>query len=201
MKIFFRDLLATLLIAVVIFFGLRTTVQSIIVEGPSMDFSFHDGQRIIVNKVAYDFKMDGKIFYRFHEPQRGDVIILDPSTFNNPMITPFIKRIIGLPGESVEIKDGIVYIHQGDGNTIALDEPYITNQASCSFKGDEIPENEYFVLGDNRNNSDDSRNDWTVPRDHIIGKAWLSIWPPEKWGPAANYPLQEQIDNLANTNS
>ncbi len=198
MKTFFRDLLTTLLIAVVIFLGLRATVQSIIIEGPSMNLSFHDGQRILVNKAAYDFQIGDKIVYHFQEPQRGDVIILNPSPFHNPMVTPFIKRIIGLPGESVEIKEGIVYIHQEDGNTLPLNEPYITEQVALSFKGDIIPENEYFVLGDNRNNSDDSRNGWTVPRQNIIGKAWLSIWPPDKWGLAANYSLQEQIDTFAN---
>lgn len=198
MKPFFRDLLTTLLIAVVIFLGLRATIQSIIIEGPSMNLSFHDGQRILVNKTAYDFQIGAKTVYHFQEPQRGDVIILNPSPSHNPGATPFIKRIIGLPGESVEIKEGIVYIHQEDGNTLPLNEPYITEQAELPFMGAIIPENAYFVLGDNRNNSDDSRNGWTVPRQNIIGKVWLSIWPPDKWGLAANYSLQEQTDTLAN---
>ena len=81
---------------------------------------------------------------------------------------------------------------------VPLDEPYVDNPAMTDFQGEKIPENKYFVLGDNRNNSDDSRQGWTVPRQDIIGKAWLSIWPPGQWGLAANYPLQVQIDNLAN---
>ena len=143
----------------------------------------------------YDFHVSNKIVYHIREPERGDVIILHPFSSYGSDAIPFIKRIIGLPGESVEIKEGIVYIHTENGEVIPLDEPYVTERASLSFSGDTIPENEYFVLGDNRNNSDDSRNGWTVPRQNIIGKAWLSIWPPDLWGVAANYPLQEQIDS------
>lgn len=185
MRPFSRDVLTTLFIATIIFFGLRATVYSIIVDGPSMNDNFHDGQRILVSKIVY----------KFHEPQRGDVIILLPPPGYASQITPFIKRIIGLPGESIEIKDGIVYIHKEDGNVFRLDEPYITEKAKHPFKGEIIPENEYFVLGDNRQNSDDSRSGWTVPRQDIIGKAWLSIWPPDYWGMAANYPLPEPIDS------
>ena len=103
----------------------------------------------------------------------------------------YIKRIIGLPGETIEIKDGIVYMHKENGNVLPLDEPYVTKPATDAFQGNKIPENEYFVLGDNRNNSSDSRHGWTLPRQNIVGKAWLAIWPPTKWGLAANYPLPE----------
>ncbi len=178
MRAFLRDSLITLIIAAVIFFGLQATVQSFVVDGPSMNPNFDDGQRLLVNKVVY----------KFHEPERGDVIVFHPP---NNQQGDYIKRIIGLPGESVEIKEGMVYIHKKDGNVFSLDEPYVTYQAEYPFKGDTIPENEYFVLGDNRNNSGDSRTGWTVPRQNIIGKALLSIWPPHKWGLAANYPLPD----------
>ncbi len=186
MKTFLRDALTTLILAVVIFFGVRATVLHSVVVSPSMMPSLQVKQHLIINKVVY----------KFHEPERGDVIVFHP-TNNQP--GDYIKRIIGLPGESVEIKDGIVYIHQKDGNVLPLlDEPYVTEPAERPFKGDTIPENEYFVLGDNRNNSDDSRSGWTIPRQKIVGKAWLSIWPRDRWGLAANYPLQEQIDSLPN---
>ena len=184
MKAFLRDIITTLILAAAIFLGLRTTVDSIAVDGPSMQPNFHDEQRLIINKAIY----------KFREPERGDVII-----FHSPDNSgdDYIKRIIGLPGESVVIKNSTVYIRQKDGNLLPLDEPYITKQAKKAFSGEEIPENEYFVMGDNRNNSDDSRSGWTLPRENIIGKAWLSVWPPDYWGLAANYPLQEQIDSLA----
>jgi len=141
-----------------------------------MEPSLEEGQRLLVNKAVY----------KFHEPERGDVIVFHPS--HNPG-DEYIKRIIGLPGESVEIKQGTVYIHKQDGNVLPLDELYIKEVPSRPFNGNTIPENEYFVLGDNRNNSNDSRNGWTVKREDIIGKAWLSIWPPSTWGLAPNYAL------------
>ncbi len=182
MRAFLRDTLTTLIIAVVIFFGLQATVQSYIVDGASMNPDFQDGQRLLVNKAVYKF---------FHEPERGDVVIFHPPQQSEDAI-PLIKRIIGLPGESVEIKEGIVYIHKKDGSTLALDEPYITEPARRPFKEDTIPENQYFVLGDNRNNSGDSRNGWQLPRQNIIGKAWLSIWPPDKWALAAHYSYKRE---------
>lgn len=140
-----------------------------------MEPNLHEGQRIIISKIVY----------WFHEPERGDIIIF-PNP-NNPD-EEYIKRIIGLPGETVEIKDGVVHIHQANGNTLVLDESeYIDDPASQDYSSDVIPEDEYFVMGDNRNNSYDSRRGWTVPRDKIVGKAWLSIWPLSDWGLAANY--------------
>ncbi|MFC2011213.1 signal peptidase I [Chloroflexota bacterium] len=179
MKSFLRDTLATLVMAGVIFFGLQFTVDSIIVDGPSMNPNFHTGQRLVVNKV----------FYKIHEPERGDVIILHSP---NGGQGDLIKRIIGLPGESVEIKDGVVYIYKEDGTVLPLDEPYITEQAENAYKRGKIPENEYFVLGDNRNISDDSRHGWTLSFQNIVGKVWLSIWPSDKWGLVANYQFESE---------
>ena len=185
MRTFLRDTLVIVLIAAVIFFGLQVTIQSFVIYYPSMEPNFVEKQRILVNKVVYNF----------HNPERGDVIILvNP---NNPN-EDYIKRIIGLPGESVEIKEGVVYIHKDDDNVLLLDEPYIAEPPSHAFKGDIIPENEYFVLGDNRNNSIDSRSGWTVPHQNIIGKAWLLIWPLDSWGLAANFHFQEETDTLTN---
>jgi len=176
MRAFLREILGALILAVVIFFLLQATVQSFIVVGASMEPSFKEGQRLLTNKVVY----------KFYEPERGDVIVFHPT---NNRRADYIKRIIALPGESVEIKQGTVYIHEEDGNILPLDEPY--EPPSRDFRGDIIPEDEYFVLGDNRNNSNDSRNGWTVLRQNIIGKAWLKIWPPDEWGLVANYSLEE----------
>ena len=183
MKNFLRDALITLTIAVIIFLGLQMTVQKFVVQGPSMNPSFNNGQLLLVNKVVY----------KFHEPERGDVIIFHPPEYMNGDL---IKRIIGLPNETVQIEDGVVYIHK-DGEVFPLDEPYITETILGDFNGVTIPPGEYFVLGDNRNNSSDSRSGWTTPRENIIGKVWLSIWPPGNWGLAGNYSLQGQISNAS----
>lgn len=180
MRKYIRDILIMVVIAVAIFVGLRLTVQTYVVYGPSMQPTFWEQQRLLVNKVVY----------KIHEPERGDVIIFHPPDIQRDS---FIKRIVGLPGETVEIKDGAVYIHKADGTVLLLDEPYTKEPSNRPFQGDIIPENNYFVLGDNRNNTNDSRNGWTVPHDRIIGKAWLSIWPPGKWGLANSHPYQEQI--------
>ncbi len=178
MKSFFRELLVTLVLAIVVFFILQATVQSFVVVGSSMEPSLHEGQRLLVTKVVY----------AFHEPERSDIIVFRPP--DNPK-AEYIKRIIALPGEAVEIKEGKVYIYKNDG-VVALDElDYIKEPPKYSLAKDKIPHSSYFVLGDNRNNSNDSHNNWTVPRQNIVGKAWLSLWPPGEWGIIPHYPLPE----------
>ena len=179
MKTFFREILTTLILAVIIFFALQATVQSFIVVGNSMQPTLQENQRLLISKIVYSF----------HEPERGDVIVFRPP--DNPQ-SEYIKRVIALPGESVEIKDGTVYIYQ-DNNVFQLHEQnYIEAPPGYTFRKYKIPQGKYFVLGDNRNNSNDSHNNWTVPRKNIVGKAWLSLWPPVNWGPVHNYLLQEQ---------
>ncbi|MEK7353120.1 MAG: signal peptidase I [Chloroflexota bacterium] len=179
MRVFFRDTLTIIAIAAVIVLGQRAIAPKIVVDGPSMNYTLHDGQQIVVNKVLY----------RFQKPERGDVIVFYPPINQRE---EYIKRIIGLPGESVEIKDGVVYVHKKNGTILPLVEPYISEPAKASFKGDIIPAYSYFVLGDNRNNSSDSRGGWTVPFGNIIGKAWVSVWPPDRWGLVINYLAKEQ---------
>lgn len=179
MKAFFRETLVTLVLAVAIFFTLQYTVQSFIVVGSSMQPTLHDGQRMLVNKVVYSL----------HEPERGDVIVFQPP---NGTASDYVKRIIALPGESVEIKDGTVYIHQDDKVFPLNENGYIAQPPSYTLTILKVPQDSYFVLGDNRNNSNDSHNKWTVPRQNIIGKAWLSIWPPKEWGIVPNHLSVEQ---------
>lgn len=174
MKAFIRDTILIIIMAAVLFVGMQCTIQRYTVDGPSMKNNFYDGQQLIVNKVVY----------YMHEPDRGDVIV-----FQYPELSDegYIKRIIGLPGESVEVKDGVVYIHTEDGTSFPLDEPYIATEARQDFEGMMIPEGEYFVMGDNRNNSSDSREGWTLPEEFIVGKVWLSIWPLDLLGFIPNY--------------
>jgi signal peptidase I len=168
-----REISITILIAVVVFVCLRLTVQSYTVVMSSMWPNFEDGECIMVNKLSY----------RSSGPQRGDVIIFDPP-FDSEY--PFIKRVIGLPGETVEIKDGKVSV-----NGTPLNEEYIMAPPNYTMPATEVSENEYFVLGDNRNNSTDSSKGWTVLQDNIIGKAWFTYWPPSKLGIVKHYSYPE----------
>jgi len=175
MKHFFREIIGTIVLAVIIFALLQTTFQTFIVVGCSMEPSFQWTQRVLTNKISY----------KFHEPERGDVVVLQATDNEN---VDYIKRIIGLPGDKVEVKDRVVYV-----NDSPLDEPYIKEFPNYTMSRREVPENNYFVLGDNRNNSNDSHNGWTVPRENIVGKVWCSIWPPSQWGTTDSYSIQEQI--------
>src|SRR5512136_1110739 len=177
MKVF-REVAITVLIAVAVFAVLRLTVQSYTVVMSSMEPNFQQGECIMVSKVVY----------RSSGPQRGQVIIFNPP-FESPH--PYIKRLIGLPGETVEIRDGQVFI-----NDISIDEPCIFPEPAQNNKdyGPKVlSDDEYFVLGDNRNNSNDSRSGWTVPRNNIIGKAWFIYWPPSKWGVVKHYSYPELL--------
>jgi signal peptidase I len=179
MKLIIRDAIITILIAAVVYLGLRTAVQSFRVDGPSMLPNFETGQWLLVNKLAQ--KIGGL--------HRGDVIVFrSPHDRNSNLI----KRVIAFPGESVELKNGTVYIHKADGETVTLAEPYIKYPDTRPFTGSVIPEGKIFVLGDNRQVADDSRYGWLVPDGDIIGKAWLSTWPPSDWGLAANRRPVEQ---------
>jgi signal peptidase I len=180
----FYETLIVILIAVALFVGLRLTIQTYIVYGPSMEPNYWENEWIIVNKLAY----------KSHTPQRGDIIVFQPPISSTK---PFIKRIIGLPGESVEIKNGTVYVHKTDGSIITLQEPYIKESFYTNYRSPIILENEYFVMGDNRNNSSDSRTGWLVSREKIVGKAWISIWPPSLWGAASNYTQPSTVTGTA----
>ena len=158
-----REVAITVLIALAVFAVLRLTMQSYTVVMSSMEPNFYQGDCIMVNKMSY----------RSSGPQRGQVIVFNPP-FDSPH--PYIKRVIGLPGETIEIRDQSVFI---DG--IPLDEEYVMAPPNYTMLVTVVPENEYFVLGDNRNNSNDSHTGWMVPRDNIIGRAWFVYWPPSRW--------------------
>lgn len=152
---------------VITFVGQRTEV-----EGASMENTLHNGDNLIVDKLSY----------RFHDPERFDIIVF-PFQFQDN--TYYIKRIIGLPGETVQIMDdGSIYI-----NGEKLEENYGMEVIKPETIGRaaepiELEDDEYFVMGDNRNNSSDSRTDMVgnIKRENIIGKAWLRIWPVSDFG-------------------
>lgn len=159
----FLDVLETLIISAVLFLAINAVSARIRVEGFSMEPSLHSGEFVIVNKLAY----------KLGTPQRGDVIVF---LFPRDPEQEYIKRVIGLPGDQVEIGDGEVKV-----NGKLLDEPYILQPPRYSGTW-RVPENSLFVLGDNRNNSSDSHNWGPVTLDYVVGKALLIYWPVEEWG-------------------
>jgi len=169
-----REIGITILIAVAIFVPLKSTIQGYRVQYSCMLPSIEDGDWIIVNKVSYSFS----------NPKRGDVIVFNPREGVSSQY-PFIKRIIALPGETVEIKNGQVFI-----DNTPINEPYIFPEPPRSNKDlgpQKMRDSQYFVLGDNRNNSNDSRSWGPISRNDIIGKAKFVYWPPSKWGPIKHY--------------
>ncbi len=184
------ELVQTVLLAVVIFLVIRNVVQNFRIDGISMEPNFHSGQFLIVNRFAYcpglhldidPLSIHLEKTWCVRPPDRGDVVIFeyprDPSR-------DFIKRVIGLPGETVEIVAGKVYV---DGQL--LPEPFGPNPGSYTSGPITVAAGEVFVLGDNRNNSSDSHSWGLLPQDLIIGKAWLSYWPPTDWAVIPNYDL------------
>lgn len=165
---FFLDFLETIVVALSIFVVVYLFFfQPHEVKGSSMEPNFHDGEYILTDKISYRFRL----------PKRGEVIILKAP--NNPDID-YIKRIIGLPGESLKVEDGSVFI-----NGKRLNEPYVSDKTTIlgngflSSEGQQItiPDNYYFVMGDNRPRSSDSREFGPIPRSSIIGKAFIRYWP------------------------
>ena len=160
-----REIVETILITLLIYILVRTFLfENYRVSGSSMKPTLEDEQYLVVNKLTY----------RLNDPQRGDIIVFrDPNADTRKLI----KRIIGLPGETLEIRTGQVLV-----NGQRLDEPYITRPAQYSEQPMPIPDDHYYVLGDNRNNSSDSHNWGTLSEEEIVGKAWVSYWPPSQWG-------------------
>ena len=168
---FFRDFIIPILVGLTVFALFQSTVGSFKVYGSSMLPTIEEGDYIMVSKAAYFF----------NKPQRGDIIVLRSP--QNPD-SDLIKRIIAVSGDTVEIKDDTVFV-----NDTALVEPYTLEPPHYLVFPEEIPSGQYFVLGDNRNNSSDSHRGWTVPRENIVGKAWITYWPPYRWGTIENYTL------------
>jgi signal peptidase I len=162
-RTFLRETLETIALTLIIFVVIRAGVQNFRIEGFSMEPNFHDGQYLLVSKVDY----------LIHAPERGDVVVFLAPTAKD---RDFIKRIIGLPGETVEVREGRVFI-----NNKELLQTYNVNPASYNYGPVVVGEDQLFVLGDNRNNSSDSHSWGMLPRGDLIGKAWISYWPPQQW--------------------
>jgi signal peptidase I len=190
-----REMLETAIFVLLIFLIVRGVVQNFKIEGQSMEPNLHSGQYILVNKILYfHFDMNAPmrilpgnsdlapvIVYPFRKPHRGDVVVFEyPRDFSKD----YIKRVIGVEGDTVEIRDGHVFV-----NGQLLDESYLQGAQTvcriedrCAHEPIMVRAGSVFVLGDNRNNSSDSREWDELPLDRVIGKAWVSYWPQTYWG-------------------
>ncbi len=174
---FLREIIETLVLVIAIYTLVNLSTARFVVEGSSMEPNFHSGEYIIVSRLAYILS----------EPERGDVVVFHYDTETN---RDFIKRVVGLPGEHVELIDGHVHI-----NGQILDEPYVMDYCRCADKEWYLGDDEYFVLGDNRNSSQDSYDFDQIKREQIIGRAWIRYWPLEDFQmvPHYDYDISEDI--------
>ena len=181
-----REHIETVLLAITIFVVLQASIQHFKVNGQSMQPTLGEGERLVVNKLVY-FSLDqediadvlpfvdtspsgsGSPIFAFSQPRHGDVIIfhfpLDPTR-------DFVKRIIGVPGDTIEIERGQVF-----RNGVAIEEPYVTKPDRRSADAVDVPEGSYYVLGDNRSVSTDSREWGMVPAENVVGRMWFRYWP------------------------
>ena len=169
-----RELIETVLLALAVYLALQFSIQPYRVEGSSMTPGLGEGEYLLVNKMVYwDAPLiGGGDGYIIQPPRFGDVVIFQ---FPVDPTRNFVKRVIGVPGDSVRIEKGVVFV-----NGRALEEPYVTWPGHGTTKEVVVPPDSYFVLGDNRRASEDSRSWGMVSRDNIIGRAWVSYWPPEQ---------------------
>ena len=189
-----RDLIEVLLIALILYLVIWTALQTVRVDGTSMVGTLQDQDLLLASKISYDFGAN---------PSRGDIVVLIPPT--DPS-RDFIKRVIGLPGDMIEINGDqhptqLLIKPGGKGNWQVLHEPYLPQpwttlndccgsdgKASSSAQSYTVPDGEYFVMGDNRNFSSDSRSFGPVPRKNILAKAFLRIWPLGHFGGLGSGP-------------
>ena len=161
-KRFALDILETVILAVVLYFGINAISARVRVDGLSMNPTLQHGEYVLVSRLSY----------KTGEPQRGDIIVF---SFPMDQKQDLIKRVIGLPGETISINNNEVLV-----NGVKLEEPYIAQ--SPVYSGEwTVPEGQLFVLGDNRNDSKDSHQWGLLPTENVIGKALLIYWPPSEW--------------------
>lgn len=202
-----REIIETLLLALIIFLAVRAVVLNFRVDGLSMNPSLENNEMLLVNRNAYlNFDTwalvdwlplvdheEENVVYPFDPPERGDIVVFDPPV--NGADQPYIKRVIGLPGETIEIRNGQVFV-----DSLRIEESYLEGESTFCPGGQEcepaiIPEGSVFVLGDNRDNSQDSRLFGPVPVDNIIGKAWVTYWPTDEIGVVPHYEYPELNGN------
>ncbi len=168
-----REVLETIVPAVLIALLINLFLaQATRVYGQSMEPNLHTDQRLVVEKLSYNRHF--RQLLGLNGPERGDVVVIRVKTQGDELL---IKRVIGLPGDTVEIHDGQVFV-----NGQPLAEPYLAGATTGFYGPSIIPPLQIFVLGDNRGFSNDSRSFGTVPLEDVVGRAWFSYWPLEQFG-------------------
>ncbi len=158
-----RDLIETMVLVTIAFLVVNALIGRFRIEQVSMQPNLHEGEYVIVDKVSYAFR----------QPERGEIVVLKNP---NPGQPDLIKRVIGLPGETIDVRGGQVYV-----NSQPLTEPYIKQPMASDYQAKELQAGQYFVMGDNRNNSEDSRIFGARPAGDIVGRALIIYWPPADW--------------------
>lgn len=189
LRVLIRESFETIILALLVFMVLHISIQNYKVEGPSMQPTLNQNEYLIVNKLVYlrfdpaevfdalpfyDGETEANDRYIFHPPVRGEVVV-----FRSPRDPErdFVKRVIGLPGDTVEIVNGTVYV-----NGLQLIEPYLDQHDNTTMAPVEIEPGTVFVLGDNRGSSNDSRSWGPVPAENLVGRAWMRFWPLDHIG-------------------
>ena len=187
----FREILDAVGLSLVVFILIQTSMQNFKVEGASMSPTLDSGQYLIVNKLAYvnvDLVRLSKLIpiwrvkelkdnHNVRSPIRGEIIVFrfpDPNPNNRKR--DFVKRVIGVPGDKIAIVNGVVWV-----NGEPLYEGYLRFRDAFNLDERVLKEKHYFVLGDNRTGSNDSRAWGAVPEENILGKVWSIYWPPSDW--------------------
>ena len=182
-----REIIEAVVLAAVVFLLLQTTVRNFRVDGSSMDPTLVDGQYLLVNRLVYlnvDLDRLSRIVpfwsadedssrHAIHAPRRGEIIVFEfPDRNPNNAKKDFVKRVVGLPGETIRMHNGEVFV-----NEELLEEPYLTDKDNSNAPEITLGEGEYYVLGDNRGQSNDSRAWGAVPKENVRGKVWMVYWP------------------------
>jgi len=195
-----REMLETVIFALLVFLVVQAVSRNYMVQSISMQPTLYEGQYVVVNRLVYS---NGRLVQElksrlgrwapaarvlnslFHPPERGDVLVFVPINNSKPDL---IKRVIGIAGDKVELRQGTLYI-----NDQPINEPYIRQAPGQNYGPVIVGENQLFVMGDNRGNSSDSRVFGMLPLSHVVGRAWLRYWPPRDWGFIQHHNLSQQL--------
>lgn len=175
-----REVIGTIGFVIAAFTLLQLALPRSVVHGSSMEPNLQEGQRLVISRLNY----------LFGQPQRGDIAVFNSPEPRSEGEPPLIKRVIGVPGDVVEVIDQRIYV-----NGVPLDEPYLSepcDERHCRENRWELGPDEYIMMGDNRNNSNDSRSFDAVPRENIIGEALFRFWPVDKIGVIHRYLFPKQ---------